>query len=53
MVIDNWQNVVAMTLSVIGILLFIAGNRDILPKKYASFGGIVFLMLAGLVWAVF
>ena len=47
------QTVVAMTLSVIGKLLFIAGNRDILPKKYASFGGFACLMLAGLVWAVF
>ncbi len=47
------QTVVAMTLGVIGVLFFMAGNRDILPNKYASFGGIACMMLAGLVWAVF
>jgi hypothetical protein len=40
-----------MTLSVIGILFFLAGAFNILASNVSTFGGVAFLMLAGLAWA--
>ncbi len=42
---------VAMGLSILGILLFMAGSMDILASNYASFGAFAAFLLAGATWA--
>ncbi len=44
---------VAMTLSIIGILLFIAPSFDVIPNKYGEFFGIAFMLFAGAAWGGF
>jgi hypothetical protein len=42
----------AMILSFIGVLCFLAMAFGVVPSNYALFAGVAFFMASGLVWAV-
>ncbi len=45
------KKTVAMGLAFIGVFFFLAITFDILAKNVGTFGGVVFFMLSGFVWA--
>jgi hypothetical protein len=45
------KQIIAMSLSAIGIIFFLTIPFKILPENYGTFGGVAFFVLAGLAWA--
>jgi hypothetical protein len=43
---------IALVLGAVGVLFFLAGVFDLLPQRYANFGGIASLVLSGLLWSI-
>lgn len=45
------KQIVAIGLAVVGLILFLAVNFELLAPNVGKFGGMVFFMLSGLTWA--
>jgi hypothetical protein len=46
------RQIIATSLTAIGIIFFLASAFHILQENIGLFGGVVFVMLGGLTWAV-